>query len=101
VLLNNIDIYDIDWMFVLAFTLYPGTYAQTQGVAFYMHIMQVRIHSLSTCSHYRSSHTHVDLELVYSIAHICLFLYSRLIAPTARPPASRIWSPPDTRKPRR
>ncbi|KAG2747004.1 hypothetical protein P692DRAFT_20835264, partial [Suillus brevipes Sb2] len=28
----------LHWMFGLAYTLYPGTYAQTQGVAFYMHL---------------------------------------------------------------
>lgn len=31
----------LHWMFGLAFTLYPGTYAQTQGVAFYMYTTQI------------------------------------------------------------
>ncbi|KAG1822942.1 uncharacterized protein BJ212DRAFT_1264057 [Suillus subaureus] len=38
--LNDI-MYDIDWMFGLAFKSQTGTYAQTLGVAFYMHTIQI------------------------------------------------------------
>jgi hypothetical protein len=88
-----------DWMFGLTFFVDVLTGDEIVE-KFAVGIYTAQVRSYYTCQTGTTcSRTRADLALMYSTLCICLFLHSLRTVPTTRPPASRIWTHPDTRQP--